>query len=125
MEFRAEATATMLSGDKVHLTNLIINLLDNAIKYCIEPPKIVIYTENKGHLLLIKVQDNGIGISKANRKKIFEKLYRVPTGNIHNFKGFGLGLSYAKAIVELHDGQIFVDSELDKGSTFTIQFSLN
>lgn len=125
MDFRPEATATMMSGDKVHLTNLIINLLDNAIKYCIEPPKIVIYTENKGHLLLIKVQDNGIGISKANRKKIFEKLYRVPTGNIHNFKGFGLGLSYAKAIVELHDGQIFVDSELDKGSTFTIQFSLN
>ncbi len=125
MDYQPNATTTMMLGDKMHLTNLIINLLDNAIKYCIETPQITVNTINKGNLMLIRVSDNGIGISKSNRKKIFEKLYRVPTGNIHNFKGFGLGLSYAKAIVELHDGQIFVDSELDKGSTFTIQFPLN
>ncbi len=125
MDYQNNATRTQLMGDRVHLTNLIINLLDNAIKYCIVPPHIVINTANRGDLLLIRVQDNGIGISKSNRKKIFEKLYRVPTGNIHNFKGFGLGLSYVKAIVELHNGEVFVDSELDKGSTFTIQLPLN
>ncbi len=125
MEYQNKATRTQLMGDRVHLTNLIINLLDNAIKYCVVPPKIIINTINHGNLLLIRVQDNGIGISKSNRKKIFEKLYRVPTGNIHNFKGFGLGLSYVKAIVELHNGEVFVDSELDKGSTFTIQLPLN
>jgi len=125
MDYQNNASRTQLMGDRVHLTNLIINLLDNAIKYCIVAPNIVINTANRGDLLLIRVQDNGIGISKSNRKKIFEKLYRVPTGNIHNFKGFGLGLSYVKAIVELHNGEVFVDSELDKGSTFTIQLPLN
>ncbi|OFY51618.1 MAG: hypothetical protein A2W85_08140 [Bacteroidetes bacterium GWF2_41_31] len=125
MDYQPHANGTVLMGDKVHLTNVIINLLDNAIKYCLEPPRIVISTINRGDLLLITVQDNGIGIGKADRKKIFEKLYRVPTGNIHNFKGFGLGLSYVKAIVELHDGQVYVDSEPGKGSTFTIQFPLN
>lgn len=125
LDYQNHATHTQLMGDKVHLTNLIINLLDNAIKYCIVEPKIVINTINRGDDLLIRVQDNGIGISKSNRKKIFEKLYRVPTGNIHNFKGFGLGLSYVKAIVELHNGEVFVDSELDKGSTFTIQLPVN
>lgn len=125
MDYQPHANGTVLMGDKVHLTNVIINLLDNAIKYCLEPPRIVISTINRGDLLLITVQDNGIGIGKADRKKIFEKLYRVPTGNIHNFKGFGLGLSYVKAIVELHDGQVYVDSEPGKGSTFTLQFPLN
>ncbi|MDP2723815.1 MAG: HAMP domain-containing sensor histidine kinase [Bacteroidales bacterium] len=125
IDYQPQANGTIMMGDKVHLTNIIINLLDNAIKYCLEAPHIVINTINRGDLLLITVQDNGIGIGKADRKKIFEKLYRVPTGNIHNFKGFGLGLSYVKAIVELHDGQVYVDSEPGKGSTFTIQFPLN
>ena len=108
-------------GDNIHLTNVIINLLDNAIKYCIKVPDIIINTNNSGNYLLIRIKDNGIGISNSNRKKIFEKLYRVPTGNIHNFKGFGLGLSYVKAIVDQHEGDISVDSELGVGSTFTIK----
>lgn len=115
-----KATEYEVIGDNIHLTNVIINLLDNAIKYCIDAPNIVINTVNSGNNLLIRVKDNGIGISKSNRKKIFEKLYRVPTGNIHNFKGFGLGLSYVKAVIDEHNGQVSVDSELGKGSTFTI-----
>lgn len=112
-------------GDNIHLTNVIINLLDNAIKYCTKTPDIVVNTNNNGKNILIRIKDNGIGISKSNRKKIFEKLYRVPTGNIHNFKGFGLGLSYVKTIVEQHGGTIMVDSEFGKGSTFTFQLPIN
>ena len=122
MQLRARHPEVM--GDNIHLTNVIINLLDNAIKYCIETPDIVVNTNNKGNYLLIRVGDNGIGISKSNRKKIFERLYRVPTGNIHNFKGFGLGLSYVKAIVDQHEGKVSVDSEPDEGSTFTIQLPI-
>ena len=111
-------------GDNVHLTNVVINLIDNAIKYCLEPPEIIVNTINQNNKLLIRVKDNGIGISKSNKKKIFEKLYRVPTGNIHNFKGFGLGLSYVKAIVDEHEGDVSVDSELGKGSTFTVRLPI-
>ncbi len=121
IELQLYARHSEVIADNIHLTNVIINLLDNAIKYCIEKPDIVINTNNSGKNILIRIKDNGIGISKSNRKKIFEKLYRVPTGNIHNFKGFGLGLSYVKTIVEQHDGNIMVDSELGKGSTFTFQ----
>jgi len=121
IELQLYARHSDVMGDNVHLTNVIINLLDNAIKYCVQTPDIVINTNNNGNNILIRIRDNGIGISKSNRKKIFEKLYRVPTGNIHNFKGFGLGLSYVKSIVENHDGKIMVDSELGKGSTFTFQ----
>jgi len=119
------ATHPQVMGDNIHLTNVIINLLDNAIKYCIEAPEIVVNTSNKGNLLLIKIKDNGIGISKSNKNKIFEKLYRVPTGNIHNFKGFGLGLSYVKAIIEQHDGSVSVESELGKGSVFMVQIPID
>ncbi len=118
------ATHFEVMGDNIHLTNVIINLLDNAIKYCIEAPDIVINTINSGNDILIRIKDNGIGISKSNRKKIFEKLYRVPTGNIHNFKGFGLGLSYVKAIVDQHNGEVSVDSEPGHGSTFTVQLPI-
>jgi len=121
IKLQLNATNTEVKGDNIHLTNVIINLLDNAIKYCIKAPEIIINTNNNKDLLFIRIQDNGIGISKSNRNKIFEKLYRVPTGNIHNFKGFGLGLSYVKAIVEQHEGKVSVSSELDKGSVFTIQ----
>lgn len=125
IEMQLRATRPEIIGDNVHLTNVIINLLDNAIKYCIKAPDIVVNTNNSGNMLLIRIKDNGIGISKSNRKKIFEKLYRVPTGNIHNFKGFGLGLSYVKAIVEQHEGNVSVDSEPGKGSTFTVQLPID
>lgn len=121
IELQLKATNPNVNGDKIHLTNIIINLIDNALKYNLNQPHIVINTVNRDNSLLIRVKDNGIGISKSNQKKIFEKLYRVPTGNVHDFKGFGLGLSYVKATVELHNGQVSVDSEPSKGSIFTIK----
>lgn len=111
-------------GDKVHLTNVVLNLLDNAIKYTEEHPQIVLKTRNIPNGIELLVQDNGMGISKSNQKRIFEKLYRVPTGNVHNVKGFGLGLSYVKTVVEKHGGMIGVNSELKKGSTFFIRLPL-
>ncbi|MCD6112359.1 MAG: HAMP domain-containing histidine kinase [Bacteroidales bacterium] len=108
----------IIKGDKIHITNLIYNLLDNANKYTPENPIIKIKTQNIDNGILISVEDNGIGISKANQKKIFDDLYRVPTGNIHDVKGFGLGLSYVKAIITKHNGSISVESELKKGSKF-------
>ena len=114
-----------LLADKVHLSNVIYNLLDNANKYSPSKPHIVIETENSYSGFLISISDKGVGISKANQKKIFEKLYRVPTGNLHNVKGFGLGLSYVKAIVEAHEGKITLESELNKGSKFIIYLPLN
>ncbi len=125
IEMQLFAANHQITGDSIHLTNVIINLLDNAIKYCVKTPHIVINTSNRGNLLLIRIKDNGIGISKSNKNKIFDKLYRVPTGNVHNFKGFGIGLSYVKAIVEEHHGKAYVDSELGKGSVFTIQLPVN
>ena len=114
------ATNDVVEGDKTHLTNIIYNLLDNANKYSHNEPEITVSTENIVGGILIKVKDNGIGIRAEDQHKIFDKLYRVPTGNVHNVKGFGLGLSYVKAIVEKHNGTIKVNSQLGKGSTFTI-----
>ena len=114
------AAQSILEGDKVHLTNLIYNLLDNANKYTPRRPHIRIFTENNSNGILLTIEDNGIGIGKADQKKIFDKLFRVPTGNIHEVRGFGLGLSYVKAIVEEHKGKITVDSEMNKGSTFRV-----
>lgn len=114
------ADKSILFADKVHLTNVINNLLDNAIKYTFENPQIIISTTDLNNGILITVQDNGIGISKSNQKRIFESLYRVPTGNLHDVKGFGLGLSYVKAIVEKHGGNISMESELKKGSKFKV-----
>ncbi len=114
------ATKVQVYADKVHITNLIYNLLDNANKYTPIQPSIEISTEDIVGGIVIKVKDNGIGISKENQKKIFEKLYRVPTGNLHDVKGFGLGLSYVKAIIEKHNGTINVESILGKGSTFVL-----
>ncbi len=110
----------LIQGDEVHLSNLIDNLVDNALKYSKENPRILLSTNNRNHGLEIKVQDNGIGMSKEALKHIFDKFYRVPTGNIHNVKGFGLGLAYVKSIVDAHQGRITVQSEPEKGSTFTI-----
>lgn len=115
-----EATNPVVKADKFHMTNLVFNLLDNANKYSFQKPAITVRTKNKANGLQLEITDNGIGISKANQKKIFEKLYRVPTGNIHEVKGFGLGLSYVKAILDKHNGEINIQSEINKGSTFSI-----
>ena len=114
-----------LKLDRVHITNVVLNLLDNAIKYTLEKPEILVSTVESSSGVTILIQDNGIGISKANQHKIFDKLYRVPTGNIHNFKGFGLGLSYVKAVVDKHGGNIRVSSELKRGTTFKVFLPFN
>lgn len=113
-----------LQADHVHITNLLSNLLDNAIKYCSRNPEVVVKTENQRNFLIISVSDNGIGISRNDQKRIFEKFYRVPTGNIHAVKGFGLGLSYVKMIAEEHHGFVEVESELYEGSTFNVYLPL-
>ena len=115
-----KAVESTILGDKVHLTNIIYNVLDNANKYTPRKPQIIVTTENMKGGILIIISDNGIGISKAHQKKIFEKLYRVPTGDIHDVKGFGLGLSYVKFMVEKHGGKINVESDLGKGTKFKI-----
>jgi two-component system, OmpR family, phosphate regulon sensor histidine kinase PhoR len=109
-----------VTGDKVHLTNIIYNLLDNAIKYAVEPPVINITTRNNEKGIVISIQDNGIGISKEIQKNIFSKFYRVPTGDVHNIKGFGLGLFYVKTITDAHHGTIKLESEAGKGSRFDV-----
>jgi len=109
-----------IQADRVHLTNIIFNLIDNAIKYSQENPEIVITTYNTAEGIMIEIKDNGTGISKENQRKIFDKFYRVPTGNVHNVKGFGLGLSYVLAVVLKHRGTISVMSEPGKGSTFKV-----
>ncbi len=106
--------------DRMHMMNVVQNLLDNANKYTPVKPQIVVSTRDSGEGLVFCIQDNGIGISKSEQKKIFEKLYRVPEGNIHNFKGFGLGLSYVKTVVESHGGRIRLESELKKGTRMEV-----
>ena len=114
------ASNAVINADKVHLTNIIFNLIDNAIKYTKDSPVIIVATKDVENGIEISIKDNGIGISKENQRKIFDKFYRVPTGNVHNVKGFGLGLSYVQAVVLKHNGTINVTSELGKGSTFRI-----
>ncbi len=119
------ADEAIIQADRVHITNIVFNLLDNANKYTPWAPIIHISTKTIGKGILIAIKDNGIGIGKSNQKKVFDKLYRVPTGNIHNVKGFGLGLSYVKTIVEKHRGKITLESELKKGSSFSIYLPFN
>ncbi len=120
-----QATNTLLKADEVHIGNVIHNLIDNAIKYCDQEPKIIIRTKNIGNTLQISVEDSGIGIRKENLKMIFDKFYRVSTGNIHNVKGFGLGLYYVKLIIDSHQGKINVKSQLGQGTTFTVSLPIN
>jgi two-component system phosphate regulon sensor histidine kinase PhoR len=110
----------VISADEVHTTNIVVNLLDNAVKYCTSEPLIFVSTRNFNGGIIIDVKDNGIGITKENQKKIFEQFYRVHTGNIHNVKGFGLGLSYVKKVSEAHNGYVALESKLGHGSTFSI-----
>ncbi|MCY1721417.1 HAMP domain-containing sensor histidine kinase [Prolixibacteraceae bacterium Z1-6] len=116
------AENAIVKGDEVHITNVIFNLLDNAMKYSNDTPEIKVTTENRKNQIVISVQDNGIGISKEHHAQIFDRFYRVPTGNVHDVKGFGLGLSYVKKIVDLHSGTIKVESAVNKGTKFKIYF---
>ena len=120
--FDANRTSVLLND--VHFTNVIVNILDNAIKYSPEKPVIDIYTENVKDFVIVKIKDQGSGMSKVAQKRIFEKFYREHTGDLHNVKGHGLGLAYVKRIIEDHNSQIFVESEKGKGSTFIIKVPL-
>lgn len=122
-EFRAERNTIKI--DEFHISNALVNLLDNANKYSPEQPEITIQTRDDAHFYYIIISDKGMGMQTENKLKIFEKFFREETGNIHNVKGQGLGLSYVKKIVELHKGVINVDSTKDHGSTFTIKLPLN
>jgi two-component system phosphate regulon sensor histidine kinase PhoR len=119
-----QSTQNNIYGDQVHITNVLFNLLDNAVKYSKENPEIEIVTQNKNDQLIVSIKDNGIGIAKEHQKQIFERFYRVPTGNVHNVKGFGLGLHYVNKIIEAHKGNIKVESALNKGTRFTISFPI-
>jgi two-component system phosphate regulon sensor histidine kinase PhoR len=115
-----EAKQPVVYADKLHITNVIYNLLDNAIKYSTDRPHVTIKTKHEQKSLVLEIQDNGIGISESDQKKVFQKFYRVPTGNVHDVKGFGLGLNYVKQIVESHKGKIMLNSALGEGSLFSV-----
>jgi two-component system phosphate regulon sensor histidine kinase PhoR len=122
LQLKAKRDAVI--ADKLHVSNVLYNLIDNAVKYCKRHPSITISTESNGQLIILAVADNGIGISEENQKKIFHRFYRVPTGNVHDVKGFGLGLNYVKLVVEAHGGKITVESKVDNGTTFRIVLPL-
>ena len=116
-----DATDSMVEGDRVHLTNLVYNLIDNAVKYTEAQPQITISSGNEKGFIVMEVKDNGIGIDQKHQRMIFDKFFRVPTGNVHNVKGFGLGLFYVHTVVEAHDGQVIVESEPGQGSRFIVK----
>lgn len=120
LKLNLDAKRFVVMGDKTYLTNVLCNLIDNAIKYSREKPEISIQTMNSGQELVIVVSDKGMGIGIEYQKKVFDKFFRVPTGDLHNVKGFGLGLAYIKKIVELHGGNIELESENEKGTTFIL-----
>jgi two-component system phosphate regulon sensor histidine kinase PhoR len=121
---KKEASNDNIYGDQVHITNVLFNLLDNAVKYSKGNPEIEVSTYNKKGFIALAIKDNGIGIAREYQKQIFERFYRVPTGNVHDVKGFGLGLHYVSKIVEAHKGTIKVESTPNKGTKFKIYFPI-
>ncbi|MEZ4913590.1 MAG: ATP-binding protein [Chitinophagales bacterium] len=124
LHLHLDAQRTLIKADRVHLTNIFTNLMDNAVKYSKEIPDISIFTHNQANQISISFQDKGIGMRPEVQKKIFDSFYREPHGNLHNVKGFGLGLSYVKLLTEAHNGQILLQSIQGEGSTFTLIFNL-
>ena len=124
VKIHLEAEKSSVLANDTHFTNVIVNILDNAVKYSDDSPKIDVHTENVGNSILLRISDQGNGMSKQVQKKVFEKFYREHTGNVHNVKGHGLGLAYVKRIVDDHQGHISVESEKGKGSVFTIKLPL-
>ena len=120
VELHLDASNPLIEADRIHFTNVIFNLVDNALKYSSGDPMLTISTVQATDGLELRFQDNGIGIGKEHLGKVFDRLYRVPTGNVHDVKGFGLGLSYVKTVVDRHNGTIRVESELEQGSTFVL-----
>lgn len=117
-----DAGNAVINGDELHFSNVIYNLIDNAIKYSVGAPDITITTANKNDQVVIRVADKGVGMSRDQQTKIFEQFYRIPTGNLHDVKGFGLGLSYVNTVVKRLNGMINVRSEKEKGSEFELKF---
>ncbi len=124
INFKLKASETFVKGEENHLTNTISNILDNAVKYSDKQPEITIETYNSDDEIIIKISDNGIGIDKKQIPLIFDKYYRVSTGDIHNVKGFGIGLAYVKSVVESYNGKILVESKIGKGCIFNIYLPL-
>ncbi len=125
MNYHLEADRHNLNADEMHIRNIVVNLVDNAIKYTTNGTCIDIVTRNKDKGITLSIEDNGIGMTQEATRHIFDKFYRVPTGNIHNVKGFGLGLYYVKNMVDAHGGSIEVNSELNKGSRFEVYLPLD
>ncbi len=125
-ELALGASNDLIKGDEVHFTNLVNNLIDNAVKYSKEnvPIHLKITSYNAGDKLVLRFEDNGIGMTRETQKRVFEKFYRAHTGNLHNVKGFGLGLNYVKSVTQSHNGSIKVESILGRGSIFTLEFPL-
>ena len=124
LDMHFEAITAEIPGNQFHLTNVIVNILENALKYSEGAPKIDVYTESTNKFFVFKIKDEGIGMSKAVQKQVFNKFYREQKGNIHDVKGHGLGLAYVKEIVEKHHGTVFVESEKGVGSLFTVKLPL-
>jgi two-component system phosphate regulon sensor histidine kinase PhoR len=121
LKMHLNAEQTLISGNKSHLTNVVVNLLDNAVKYCDQIPKVMVDTFNEDNSFIIKIKDNGIGMTLVEQKRIFDKFFRAASGDIHNVKGHGLGLAYVKKIIDIHKGEIKLKSKKDFGTIFTIR----